>query len=113
MDFVTRQALPQEASYLSELALRSKATHDYSPEYLEACRSALTITEEEIGTWPVIRMAVVALLTAIVVLVFYKELLVSSFDSGLAASLGINPTFVHYGLMCWLSVVVLTAEWGR
>lgn len=62
-----------------------------------------------IGTWPVVRMGTVALLTAFVIIVFYKELLVSSFDSGLAASLGINPTFVHYGLMCWLSVIVVSS----
>jgi manganese/zinc/iron transport system permease protein len=40
---------------------------------------------------------------------FYKELLVSSFDPGLAFSLGINATFVHYALMCWLSIVVVSA----
>jgi manganese/zinc/iron transport system permease protein len=62
-----------------------------------------------IGTWPVVRMGAVAFLTAIVIVVFYKELLVSSFDSGLAASLGINPTLVHYGLMCWLSVIVVSS----
>lgn len=63
----------------------------------------------DVGTWPVIRMAMVAFLTGLVILFFYKELLVSSFDSGLAASLGINPTFVHYALMCWLSVVVVSS----
>jgi manganese/zinc/iron transport system permease protein len=62
-----------------------------------------------IGTWPVVRMGAVALLTGLVIIFFYKELLVSSFDSGLAASLGINPTFVHYALMCWLSVVVVSS----
>jgi manganese/zinc/iron transport system permease protein len=40
---------------------------------------------------------------------FYKELLVSSFDPGLASSLGINATLVHYSLMCWLSIVVVSA----
>ena len=57
----------------------------------------------------VLRMAVVALLTLALVLVFYKELLVSSFDPGLAVSLGINATLVHYLLMSWLSVVVVSA----
>lgn len=62
-----------------------------------------------LGPPPVLRMAVIAALTLLLVLIFYKELLVSSFDSGLASSLGINATFVHYALMCWLSVVVVSA----
>lgn len=57
----------------------------------------------------VARMGVVTALTIALVLLFYKELLVSSFDPGLAFSLGINATAVHYSLMCWLSVVVVSA----
>jgi manganese/zinc/iron transport system permease protein len=62
-----------------------------------------------LGPAPVVRMAIVTLLTVLFILLFYKELLVSSFDSGLASSLGINATFVHYSLMCWLSIVVVSA----
>ena len=62
-----------------------------------------------LGPEPVVRMAVVLFLTVALILLFYKELLVSSFDAGLASSLGINATVVHYGLMCWLSVVVVSA----
>lgn len=62
-----------------------------------------------LGPPTVLRMAVVAAVTVSLVLVFYKELLVSSFDSGLAVSLGINATLVHYALMSWLSVVVVSA----
>lgn len=58
---------------------------------------------------PVLRMAIVAALTLAFIVLFYKELLVSSFDAGLASSLGINATIVHYALMCWLSVVVVSA----
>ncbi|HEV7866513.1 MAG TPA: metal ABC transporter permease [Chthoniobacteraceae bacterium] len=54
-------------------------------------------------------MFLVAAVVATLVILFYKELLVSSFDSGLAASLGINPTIMHYSLMCALSVVVVSA----
>jgi len=64
------------------------------------------------GDWvppSVLRMGIVALLTVVWIVVFYKELLVSSFDPGLAASLGINATLVHYAMMCWLSVVVVSA----
>jgi manganese/zinc/iron transport system permease protein len=62
-----------------------------------------------LGPPSVLRMAAVALITVILVGAFYKELLVSSFDPGLASSLGINATVVHYGLMCWLSIVVVSA----
>jgi manganese/zinc/iron transport system permease protein len=62
-----------------------------------------------LGPLPVVRMAGVALLTVLLIAAFYKELLVSSFDPGLAFSLGINATVVHYALMCWLSIVVVSA----
>ncbi len=62
-----------------------------------------------LGPEPVARMIIVTLLTAIGIILFYKELLVSSFDAGLASSLGINATIVHYALMSWLSVVVVSA----
>ncbi len=69
---------------------------------------------QERGFWEVIpvavtRMGFVAIITVLLVLLFYKQLLVSSFDAGLATSLGINSTFVHYALMCWLSIVVVSA----
>ncbi|MBI4658400.1 MAG: metal ABC transporter permease [Verrucomicrobia bacterium] len=62
-----------------------------------------------LGPPSVVRMAIVTLATVLLIAVFYKELLVSSFDPGLAASLGINAVLVHYALMCWLSVVVVSA----
>ncbi len=61
------------------------------------------------GPPSVVRMACITLLTILVIALFYKELLVSSFDSGLAASMGIRAPVVHYGLMAWLSVVVVSA----
>lgn len=63
----------------------------------------------ELGPEPVVRMGAVALATVCLILLFYKELLVSSFDPGLASSLGINAGVMHYSLMCWLSVVVVSA----
>ncbi len=63
----------------------------------------------DLGPSGVVRMAAVALLTAALIALFYKELLVSSFDPGLASSLGLNSTVIHYALMCWLSVVVVSA----
>lgn len=62
-----------------------------------------------LGPQPVVQMGIVAAITGVLLLLFYKELLVSSFDSGLAYSLGIHPGVVHYALMAWLSVVVVSA----
>lgn len=64
---------------------------------------------QDIAPMPVVRMAAVFLLTGVLILLFYKELLVSSFDPGLATALGINATTIHVLLMCWLSVVVVSA----
>lgn len=58
---------------------------------------------------PVLRMGAVTIVTALLIVAFYKELLVSSFDPGLAASLGINASVMHYALMSMLSVVVVSA----
>jgi manganese/zinc/iron transport system permease protein len=70
---------------------------------------AVTIGNLTLGPAAVVRMAIVTALTVLFVVLFYKELLVSSFDPGLASSLGINSTLVHYALMGWLSVVVVSA----
>ncbi len=67
------------------------------------------LTETLTAPLPVVRMGIVAILTLAFVIFFYKQLLVSSFDAGLATSLGINATFVHYALMCWLSITVVSA----
>lgn len=62
-----------------------------------------------LGPEPVVRMGGVAIATVLLIVLFYKELLVSSFDPGLASSLGINAGVMHYALMCWLSVAVVSA----
>jgi manganese/zinc/iron transport system permease protein len=62
-----------------------------------------------LGPPTLVRMAIVAVVVAALIIIFYKELLVSSFDPGLAFALGINATLVHYSLMSMLSVVVVSA----
>ncbi len=54
-------------------------------------------------------MAGVALLNLVVVTVFYKELKLATFDAGLAASLGLAPGLIHYGLMTLVSVTAVGA----
>lgn len=48
-----RPASPDEASFLSELALRSKAHWGYTKEFLEACRAELTLSPDYIAASPV------------------------------------------------------------
>ncbi len=58
---------------------------------------------------PVAQMALVAGLVAALIVAFYKELLVVSFDPQLAASLGLRPRAVRYGMMAVLSITVVGA----
>ena len=62
-----------------------------------------------LGPPTLVRMAFVAIAVGLLIVVFYKELLISSFDPALALSVGINPGVVHYGLMAALSIVVVSA----
>lgn len=61
-----------------------------------------------LGPLSVVRMGAVLLAVVVLIVAFYKELLVASFDAGLARSLGVNPTVAHFGLMAVLSVVVVS-----
>src|SRR5690606_30123137 len=57
----------------------------------------------------VMRMGFVALAVILLGIIFYRPLLVSSFDPGLARSMGINPAVVHHMLMSLLAIVVVSA----
>lgn len=48
-------------------------------------------------------------LTIILLITFFKELKVSTFDAGLSASLGFSPAIIHYGLMTVSSVTTVGA----
>ena len=43
----------------------------------------------------------------LLVLLFFKELKIATFDAGLAATLGFSPVLVHYGLMTTVSVTTV------
>lgn len=58
------------------------------------------------GAWS---MGAVLVLNVVLLLVFYKELKLATFDAGLAASLGFAPALVHYGLMAAVSVTAVQA----
>jgi manganese/zinc/iron transport system permease protein len=76
---------------------------------IEVMSQPVTVGGVVIGSPPILRMAAVLVGVVLLIVFFYKELLVSSFDAGLARSLGINPTFAHFGLMAVLSIVVVSA----
>lgn len=67
----------------------------------------LVIAGLDLGPLPVGIMLLVAVLVALLVVVFYKELLISSFDASLAGALGFSPRLIHYLLMAVLSLVVV------
>lgn len=51
----------------------------------------------------------ILLITLILLYAFFKELKLSTFDKGLAASLGFSPAVIHYGLMSVSSVTTVGA----
>lgn len=58
------------------------------------------------GLWS---MAVIFIANAGLITLFYKELKLATFDTGLAASLGFAPAAVHYGLMAMVSITAVEA----
>ena len=54
-------------------------------------------------------MAGVLALNVVLLLVFFKELKLTTFDPGLAASLGFRPGLLHYGLMAVVSLTAVAA----
>ena len=58
------------------------------------------------GAWG---MAAVLIVNLGLVIAFYKELKLATFDEGLAASLGFAPAIIHYGLMAMVSVTAVEA----
>jgi manganese/zinc/iron transport system permease protein len=69
----------------------------------------LVINEQELGPESVWIMGGVALLNILFVGAFYKELKISTFDAGLAATFGFLPHFLHYGLMTLVSITTVGA----
>lgn len=65
--------------------------------------------ETALGPPSVLRMLGVLIAVGALIALFYKELLVTSFDAGLSKSLRMNMGIWHYGLMCALSIVVVSA----
>lgn len=54
-------------------------------------------------------MGSILLITISLLLLFFKELKVSTFDAGLSSAIGISPVVMHYGLMSISSITVVGA----
>ncbi|MFQ5569913.1 MAG: metal ABC transporter permease [Rhodothermales bacterium] len=63
----------------------------------------------DLGPRALYLMGGVGLLNGLFILVFYKELKLATFDSGLAAALGFAPALLHYALMGLVSVTAVAA----
>lgn len=54
-------------------------------------------------------ISIILLVTLALLFAFYKELKMSTFDAGLATSLGFSPAIIHYGLMSVASITTVGA----
>lgn len=70
---------------------------------------SFSVGGQSLAPLPIVKMGATLLCVITLIGFFYKELLVTSFDRGLAASLGISPRLFHYGLTMALSLVVVGA----
>lgn len=69
----------------------------------------LIIAGTDVGPKALWIIGVILIVTLIFLLAFFKELKVSTFDKGLATSLGFSPAIIHYGLMSVSSVTTVGA----
>ncbi len=69
----------------------------------------LTIGGGDLGPKSLFLMGGILALGLAFILVFYKELKISTFDAGLAAVLGFSPAALHYALMALVSVTAVGA----
>ena len=69
----------------------------------------LIIAGTDVGPKALWIICVILIVTLILLLAFFKELKVSTFDKGLATSLGFSPAIIHYGLMSVSSVTTVGA----
>ena len=54
-------------------------------------------------------IGIILIVTISLLIAFFKELKISTFDAGLSASLGFSPMLIHYGLMTVSSVTTVGA----
>jgi manganese/zinc/iron transport system permease protein len=69
----------------------------------------LLISGVDVGPKSLWVMGVILLITLSLLIAFFKELKVSTFDVGLSSALGFSPVILHYGLMSVSSITVVGA----
>lgn len=69
----------------------------------------LLISGVDVGPKSLWIIGIILIITIALLIAFFKELKVSTFDAGLAASLGFSPAIMHYGLMSVSSVTTVGA----
>ena len=69
----------------------------------------LFINGTDVGPKSLWVVGTILLITITLLVLFFKELKISTFDKGLAASLGLSPAIIHYGLMSVASVTTVGA----
>jgi manganese/zinc/iron transport system permease protein len=78
-------------------------------EVFSISQDRLTWAGRDVAPRGLVVMAGLFVLNAGLVAAFYKELKLSTFDAGLAATLGFAPALLHYGLMTAVSVTAVAA----
>lgn len=63
----------------------------------------------DLGPQSLIVMSIIMLINILFILLFYKELKLSTFDAGLAATLGFMPGLIHYLLISLVSITAVGA----
>jgi manganese/zinc/iron transport system permease protein len=63
----------------------------------------------EIGSRPLLSIGIVTLVIILIITVFYKQLMVTSFDQTLSVSLGLSVRTIHYGLMLLLAITIVAS----
>ncbi|PNQ74694.1 zinc ABC transporter permease [Hanstruepera neustonica] len=69
----------------------------------------LIVSGVDIGPKSLWIIGVILLITIALLFAFFKELKLSTFDAGLATSLGFSPVVIHYGLMTVSSITTVGA----
>ena len=69
----------------------------------------LVVNGSDIGPKSLWVIGSILLITITLLLLFFKELKLSTFDKGLAATLGFSPLILHYGLMTVSSITIVGA----
>ncbi len=67
------------------------------------------IGDADVGPKSIWVIGVILIATLTLLFAFFKELKISTFDAGLATSLGFSPVIMHYGLMSVASVTTVGA----